>query len=87
MLSWSESGVIGGAGKFPRQQGSKRTRIMQCPICGQVASNIAEYEVHKRLRHAPWLVQLAAVVVLTVVLTAVLTAVVTAAPKVVAKLT
>lgn len=59
---------------------------MQCPICGQVASNIAEYEVHKRLGHAPGVIQLAAVIVLTMVLTTVLTAAVAAAPKIVAKL-
>jgi hypothetical protein len=59
---------------------------MQCPICGQVASNIAQYEVHKRLGHAPWVIQVAAVIGLTVILTIVLTAAVAAAPKIVAKL-
>lgn len=87
MLCWSKSGVIGGARKFPSQQGSKRTRIMQCPICGQGASNIAQYEVHKRLGHAPWVMQVAAVIGLTVILAVVLTAAVAAAPKVIAKLT
>jgi hypothetical protein len=59
---------------------------MQCPICGQLASNIAEYEVHKRLGHAPWVIQVAAVIGLTVILTIVLTAAVAATPKILAKL-
>ena len=59
---------------------------MDCPICGQVAENVVDYEVHKRMGHQPWYVQVGAIALGTLLLTAMLTAVAQASPKVARKL-
>jgi TRAP-type mannitol/chloroaromatic compound transport system permease small subunit len=59
---------------------------MVCSICGYVAENFMDYEVHKRAGHLPTYIQVALVLVGTVVLTALLLAAVQEVPKLVRKL-
>lgn len=59
---------------------------MTCLICGQLAENVVDYEVHKRMGHQPWYVQLAAMIVGAVVLTSLLMLAVQTAPKITRKL-